>query len=126
MMRNPGLTRIAIALGLTVAVAAAGCGGDSKKVTNPPPARELDSPLMGHLQTWPHRFDAAGTFPYHCAVHTFMTASVTVSASAPAGDTLASVDISGNTFTPGTLIIRVGGKVTWTNSDAVNHTVTSD
>jgi len=126
MMRNPGLTRIAIALGLAAAVAAAGCGGDSKKVTNPPPAKEMDSPIMGHFQTYPHRFFAAGTFPYHCTVHTFMTASVTVNAGAPAGDSLASVAISGNAFTPGTLIIPVGGKVTWTNNDAVNHTVTSD
>jgi plastocyanin len=28
--------------------------------------------------TWSHLFPLAGTFQYHCAVHTFMTASVTV------------------------------------------------
>jgi plastocyanin len=55
-----------------------------------------------------------------------MTAIVTVNAGAPASDSLASVSITGNTFTPGTLTIHTGGKVTWTNNDAVNHTVTSD
>jgi plastocyanin len=28
--------------------------------------------------TFSHTFDAAGTFPYHCAAHTFMTGTVTV------------------------------------------------
>ena len=127
-MRNPGLTRIAIALGLTVAIAAAGCGGDDKKVTNPPPAtKELDSVSLTNGMQYEHRFFSNGTFPYHCKVHPSMTASVTVNAGAPAGDSLASVSITGNTFSPATVTIHTGGKVTWTTLDgAIPHTVTSD
>ena len=35
------------------------------------------------------------------------------------------VGISGNTFSPATLTVAVGSTVTWTNEDAVPHTVTS-
>lgn len=35
-------------------------------------------------------------------------------------------DMSGNAFVPGELTITVGDTVTWTNSDTVPHTVTSD
>jgi plastocyanin len=35
-------------------------------------------------------------------------------------------DMSGNEFVPGELTITVGDTVTWTNSDTVPHTVTSD
>jgi plastocyanin len=38
---------------------------------------ELDSPLLGQGATYTHIFSTAGTYPYHCTVHTYMTASVT-------------------------------------------------
>ena len=37
----------------------------------------------------------------------------------------ANVNISGFAFAPQTLRISIGTKVTWTNNDSVNHTVTS-
>ena len=37
-----------------------------------------------------------------------------------------SVNISGFAFTPASLTVKVGVKVTWTNKDAATHTVTSD
>jgi plastocyanin len=37
-----------------------------------------DSPLLSVTQTFSRTFDAAGTFPYHCTPHTFMTGSVNV------------------------------------------------
>lgn len=37
-----------------------------------------------------------------------------------------SVSISGMAFSPSSLTVAVGTTVTWTNSDAVAHTVTSD
>lgn len=36
------------------------------------------------------------------------------------------VNINGMTFTPSTLTVKVGTKVTWKNNDGVTHTVTSD
>jgi plastocyanin len=44
---------------------------------------------------------------------------------APAGNAVA-VEISGYAFNPPTLTVKEGTTVTWTNSDSVVHTVTSD
>lgn len=41
----------------------------------------------------------------------------------PSGNTLT---ISGMAFSPATLTVTAGTKVTWTNSDYTNHTVTAD
>lgn len=37
-----------------------------------------NSGILASGATFSHTFSSAGTFPYHCAVHPFMTASVTV------------------------------------------------
>lgn len=37
-----------------------------------------------------------------------------------------SVDIKGMAFNPATITVKVGSTVTWTNSDSIGHTVTSD
>jgi len=39
---------------------------------------ELNSPLLGHGQTYRHIFSNSGNFPYHCTVHPSMTGSVAV------------------------------------------------
>ncbi len=38
----------------------------------------------------------------------------------------ASVEIKNFAFNPGTVTVKVGTKVTWTNNDSAPHTVTSD
>jgi len=39
---------------------------------------ELGSAALSKGQTYSHTFSAAGTFSYHCSIHTSMKASVTV------------------------------------------------
>jgi plastocyanin len=84
---------------------------------------ELGSPLLGNGATYQHTFASAGTYPYHCSIHTFMQGTVIVSAGAPAS---ASVAIQSFTFSPSTVSVAPGGTVTWTNNDGASHTVTSD
>lgn len=50
----------------------------------------------------------------------------TIVVSASSSITTASVNIQAMSFTPKKTTIAPGGKVTWTNLDALNHTVTSD
>jgi plastocyanin len=38
----------------------------------------FSSGSIGSGSTWSHLFNIAGAFPYHCSIHTSMTASVTV------------------------------------------------
>jgi len=44
-----------------------------------------DSGNLSVNQSFSHTFDTAGTFGYHCTIHPFMTASVTVSSSSNTG-----------------------------------------
>lgn len=46
------------------------------------------------------------------------------STSPPAGEN--EVNIKGFAFSPDTLTVKAGTKVTWTNSDSVSHTIVSD
>jgi len=87
---------------------------------------ELNGALAARTGIYQHQFLAAGSYPYHCTIHQGMSGTVTVSSSAPASDSLQSVLVSGSTFTPPSLVVPVGGVVTWVNSDDANHTVTSD
>lgn len=41
---------------------------------------EFDSGFLNFGEQYSHTFNTAGTFPYHCAVHPTMTATITVSA----------------------------------------------
>jgi plastocyanin len=108
----------------------AGCSKSDNKSTNPGGgvALELSSGDLGGGAVYPHRFFTAGNFAYHCARHPTMKATVIVSASAPAGDSLGSVSIVDFAFSPTSVTIPVNGKVTWTNTSATStvHTVTSD
>jgi plastocyanin len=74
--------------------------------------------------TFNYTFSTVGSFTYHCSNHTTMTATVIVTATPVA---TASVSIDNNmSFAPSTLSVSAGTIVTWTNNDAINHTVTSD
>ena len=45
---------------------------------NPKPDGRFDSGIMNTDDSFPFVFDAAGEYPYYCAVHTWMTGKVTV------------------------------------------------
>src|SRR5438132_13674933 len=106
------------------------CGQD--KTTNPPAAKELDSPyLLGATtgsQNYLHAFADTGAYPYHCKLHT--TAQhcecglVLVHS---AGADSAFVTIFQGAFHPDTVTVRAGGQVRWQNfDDGTHHTGTSD
>lgn len=119
--RSGALRPVALALVLLVAALPA-C---SKKSTNPPPggALELNSPTLNPGAQYMHTFNTPGTFPYHCEIHGGMQASVTVGAGGLPG---ASISITDNVFTPGSVTVTPGSTVTWTNNGGNPHTVTSD
>lgn len=124
MFRSHRFGVAVLAVGL--ALFAGGCGDDNEdNPVNPGPTLELNSGTIGSGGTFEHRFFNDGTYPYHCTFHNGMTGSVTVSAAAT--DTVAAVGMTaGNQFTPATVTIKTGGKVTWTNGSGINHTVTSN
>jgi plastocyanin len=81
--------------------------------------------IAGSGGVFAHTFNTAGSFGYHCAIHTNMTGTITVVASG--GNTPVAAGMSGtSSFTNGTQTINVGGTVTWTNSSGIVHTVTSN
>lgn len=47
-------------------------------------------------------------------------------AMAPAATAQATVDINSFKYSPVTIVVRRGGRVRWTNSDAAAHTATAD
>src|SRR5262245_10321219 len=47
-----------------------------------------NSGFLSGSQSFSHTFPSAGTFPYYCTLHTFMTASITVEASQGAPPTV--------------------------------------
>ena len=79
-----------------------------------------DSGLLTLNQTFTNTFMNAGSFPYHCTVHPFMTAGVSVQGSPPTAPTLSGARIAGGKFQ-----FTVNGKtgqtyVVETSSDFVN------
>lgn len=119
--------RLALFASLLVLLASAGCGGSKDKSTAPPAAAlELSQDLSASGGQYSHRFFTSGAYPYHCRIHGSMTGIVVVAASTPAVDSLQSIDVSGFAFSPASISIPVGGKVTWTNNDATLHSVTSN
>jgi len=53
-------------------------------------------------------------------------AGASSAASAPSGSVQNAVAISGFAFSPASITVPVGTKVTWANKDAAPHTITSD
>ena len=106
------------------------CGGKSSSPTYPTGggggAPELNSGnIAGSGGVYAHMFNTAGSFPYHCAIHSNMTGTITVVASG--GNAPAAAGMNGtSSFTNGTQTINVGATVTWTNGTTIVHTVTSN
>lgn len=119
--------RLALTAALLVLLASAGCGGSKDKSTAPPGATlALSQDLTAMGGQYSHRFFTAGAYPYHCRFHDSMTGIVIVAASTPAVDSLQSVDVANFAFSPASVSIPVGGKVTWTNTSNMTHSVTSN
>ena len=130
MNRTSGtwLPAILLAVVLGASSCSSGHGGGGSNPTEPGGGTgsgpELNSGSIAPGSNFEHRFATAGTFAYHCIFHGPMTGSVVVSASAT--DTLATVTIiSSTTPFPGATV-KPGGRVVWTNSSGMTHTVTSN
>jgi plastocyanin len=120
-----------------------------------PTAEAFDSNTMVPGKTFSHVFNHAGVFTYHCSLHDNMLGTIIVETSPAAGSTDTSVPTATRTepipvptrpqtpqvkrhtivltitrggvsrFNPKIVKIKVGTVVTWKNSTAVFHTVTS-
>jgi plastocyanin len=119
---------VTIALLAATAATLYSCGsssyGGNSNPTSPGPPKELNSGNITPGHTFEHRFAAAGTYNYHCIYHGPMTGSVTVSDAA--ADTLVQVNIVSSTSGFPGASVKTGGRVVWTNSTSMTHTVTSN
>ena len=114
----------ALLLALVFALAT-GCSKGTKSTNPAVLPLEMDHTLAPGA-VFEHAFATSGAYAYHCSIHPSMTGLVIVSPSAPAADSLMSVDITSYAFTQSSVTIPVGGKVKWTNLATITHTVTSD
>jgi plastocyanin len=74
-----------------------------------------------------HVFATAGTFGYHCAIHSNMTGSVNVNASSTNDSVVVSIVGVATGFSPASVSVKPTGYVRWVNNDgSVTHTVTSN
>jgi hypothetical protein len=87
-------------------------------------AKELNSGDLGFHETYTHRFATAGNFHYHCVHHPMMTGNVVVTDAAL--DTLVNVSIVSSMAPFPGATVKPGGRVRWTNNNALVHTVTSN
>ncbi|MEE8331286.1 MAG: plastocyanin/azurin family copper-binding protein [Acidimicrobiia bacterium] len=106
--------------------------------------RSFDSGFMFSGDPFSRRFDAPGAFAYFCSIHPEMVGTITVvgeatgaapppeqpaagsttpaaSGATPSGD----ISIVDNDFKPSAFTVAVGSTVSWANTGAVPHTVTT-
>jgi plastocyanin len=81
-----------------------------------------DSPVLNNGDSYTLGFDSAGTFPYHCAIHLAMTATIEV---LPPVVPDVVVDIGDFFFSPAVVQIDPGQIVRWTNTAVTIHTSTA-
>jgi len=86
-------------------------------------ANLFNSGSSGSGKTYTYTFSTEGTYQYHCSIHPTMTAKVIVTSSTTSS---AAVSINSMSFAPATITVSAGTTITWTNQDAIAHTVTSD
>ena len=141
-------TSVTVAVGGTVTWT----NDDTSKHTVTADNGSFDSGTLNSGATFAQTFTAAGTYAYGCDFHGNMRGTITVTGAAatpapapippapvpappvappapPApGSTVMneSVSIANNVFAPSTITVNVGSTVTWSNGDAVTHTVSAD
>jgi len=64
------------------------------------PDGNWDSGIINSGGTFSHTFSAAGTFPYYCGIHTFMTGSITVQGAGGGGPTVSITSPANNATFP--------------------------
>ncbi len=87
---------------------------------------ELNSGFLSPLATFQHTFMTAGSYPYHCEIHTVMRGTVIVDIAGPPSASVSIVSATSTGFSPSSVTVAPGGTVTWTNNHTTTHTVTSD
>ena len=137
---------LTVAPGTKVTWQATGDGEHRIRSTSGP--AELDSNNLEQGDSWSFTFSTPGKYVYlddrnkdNLALHGTVTVGTAGSdpgaspgmpampgmpAAAPAAPTTAAVSLAGETFTPASVTIAVGGTVTWTNDDSAPHNVTSN
>lgn len=114
---------------ILAAIVFAGCSKDDGGPSAPTGGTSFDSGNIAAGGTFQHVFATAGSFPYHCNIHTNMLGSVTVSSGGLDTLRVTIANASDTGFQPqpvaGVTIVRPGGRVIWTNAAGTTHTVTS-
>lgn len=93
---------------------------------NPNPKPLFDSSdIEENGGTWSYTFNTIGEFDYFCTFHPAMKGKVSVTAAGPMTASVNIVEAPAFGYSPATVNVKVGGTVTWTNTGAQHHTVTS-
>ncbi len=106
-------TKLIILISILAIGILAGCGGKTVEPTNAP----VEIPTMD---------TAATNNAYAAAITEPTTSSPPVVAPPSVSGEGVEVEIEDFAYVPGTITIKVGTTVTWTNKDSVGHTATSD
>jgi len=98
----------------------------------------FDSSLFMAGTTFSHTFDEAGTFPYYCMVHPWMTGMVSVVNTQPPPSPPPETDViatqgssetgceeTNSCYLPYSISTQMGETIIWFNQDSAAHTVTS-
>ncbi len=120
-----GPAAVTVVPGTTVTWTNRGARFHTITASSPPGA--FDSGYVAPAASWSFTFASAGTFVYHCEIHTGMAGTITVvSATATPAPVGPAVDIQDNVFSPASLSVAPGTTVTWTNRGAVPHAVRAE
>jgi plastocyanin len=112
------------------------CGSNTQSPgTTVPPGPELGSATLSRGETYQHKFNTTGSFPYKCTIHggcTGLFGTVVVVGAAtpiqPANHHLAIAQGDGGgcfTLSIDLDSVRVGEAVTWTNESVAPHNITT-